>query len=146
MPDIRPGLRPAEREAGRMAMLDRAGLIKLTEQDYFANVDRRRLAPVLDCFLPDAVFTIQSAFASYRGRDSEIRGMFERFFEYRSILHADLETICDPAIQAVSSRFRVELEDPDGKRIAMRSVNQWYVRDGRFARVYVWMSGANVLT
>lgn len=129
-----------------MAKLDRAGLVTLAEQRYFTNVDRKNLDAVLGCFAEDAVFAIQSSFTVYRGRDGEIRGMFERLFGYRRVLHTDFETIADAETQAVSSRFRVELEDTDGKLVELHNVNHWYARNGLFQRVYVWMSGANVLT
>lgn len=125
--------------------LTREELIDMAENRYFGNVDRKRLDDVLGCFSVDATFVIQSHFTVHEGRDTGIRRMFEDFFaEYASILHADFETIADPAIQAVSSRFRAELLK-DSHRTVLMNVNHWYLKNGRFQRVYVWMSGANVL-
>ena len=42
-------------------------LIDMVENKYFANVDAKRLQPALDCFVPDAEFTIQSAFSKHVG-------------------------------------------------------------------------------
>ncbi len=127
-----------------MSRLDRAQLIDLAENRYFANVDEKNLAAVLDCFHPDAVVTVQSHFTEHAGRDDGIRKMFESLFEYDLVLHTDFETIADAEGQAVSSRFRVELEK-DGAHTTLMNVNHWYVVDGRFQRVYIWMSGDNVL-
>ncbi len=125
--------------------LARQELVDLAQIRYFANVDKKNLKAVLDCFNEDAVFTIQSSFTVHKGRDTGIKGMFERLFEYRKILHTDFETIADPETQSVSSRFRVELDDPTGQHATLMNVNHWYLMNGKFQRVIVWMSGENVL-
>jgi ketosteroid isomerase-like protein len=120
--------------------------IDLAVNKYFANVDRKNLQAVLDCFNPDAVFTIQSHFTVHTGRDAGIRKMFESLFEYKTILHTDFEHIVDPEKESISSRFRVELDPASGPHVHLMNVNHWYVQNGKFQRVYVWMSGQNVLT
>ena len=113
---------------------------------YFAALDERRLDDVLTYFNEDAIFTIQSAFIECKGRNVGIREMFVQFLDtYASILHTDFEHIVDPVAQAISSRFRVELDDRQGAHETKQSVNHWYFRDGKFQRVYVWISGDNVL-
>lgn len=124
--------------------LDREDLVDIAQNKYFGNVDRKRLQDVLACFNEDAVFTIQSHFTVHNGRDDGIRKMFEGLFEYDTVLHTDFETIADPTGQSVSARFRVEL-DKDGKHTTLMNVNHWYLENGKFQRVYVWMSGENVL-
>ena len=125
--------------------LSRDALIDLAINEYFANVDRKRMDETLACFHPDAVFTVQSDFLVHKGRDTGIRKMFEGLFECDTVLHTDFETIADEKTQAVSSRFRVELEK-GGNRTSLMSVNQWYVVNGKFGRVYVWIGGGpNVL-
>ena len=119
--------------------------VELAEKRYFGNVDKKNLQGVLDCFNEDAVFTIQSSFTVHSGRDTGIRAMFERLFEYKTILHTDFETIVDLNNESISSRFRVELDPASGPHIQLLNVNHWYLRDGKFQRVYVWMSGENVL-
>lgn len=115
-------------------------------EGYFAALDARRLDAVLGYFNADAVFTVQSAFIECTGRDRGIRAMFEQFLEtYEHVLHTDFEHIVDPVADAVSSRFRVELDERGGGHQTKQSVNHWYLRDGRFQRVYVWVSGDNVL-
>ena len=127
-------------------MESRESLTKLAIEQYFANVDRKDLGAVLACFNADAVFTIQSSFTVHEGRDDGIRRMFETFFnEYESILHTDFEVIADADHEAVSARFRAELKN--GAELAeLQNINHWYLEGGKFQRVYVWMSGDNVLT
>ena len=126
--------------------LTREQLIDMVQKQYFANVDKKDLPAVTGCFNEDAVFTIQSSFTVHEGRDDGIKGMFERLFEnHSSILHDDFETIADPEGQSVSSRFRVELNNVDGNHVTLMNVNHWYLKDGKFQRVFVWMSGENVL-
>lgn len=127
-----------------MAELSRDELVALAVDRYFANVDKKDLGAVLDCFNENAVFTIQSHGVVHRGRDTQIRQMFETLFEYDKILHTDFESIADPATQAISSRFRVEL-DKGSEHATLMNVNHWYARHRRFERVFVWMSGENVL-
>ncbi|MEQ8388055.1 MAG: nuclear transport factor 2 family protein [Alphaproteobacteria bacterium] len=124
--------------------LSREELIDIAQKKYFGNVDKKNMQAVLANFNPDAVFTIQSHFTVHEGRDEGIRKMFEGLFEYDTILHADFETIADVEGQAVSSRFRVEL-DKGSEHTTLMNVNHWYLKDGKFQRVFVWMSGENVL-
>lgn len=113
---------------------------------YFAALDERRLDDMLSYFQHDAIFTIQSAFIICEGRDAGIREMFSGFLDtYESILHTDFEHIVDPQSQSISSRFRVELDNRDGSHETKQSVNHWYFSDDLFQRVYVWISGDNVL-
>ena len=120
--------------------------VDMAQKHYFGNVDAKDLQAVLDCFNPDAVFTIQSSFTVHQGRDAGIKGMFERLFEnHTKILHTDFETIADPEGESVSSRFRVELDQNNGNHTTLLNVNHWYLKNGKFQRVFVWMSGENVL-
>lgn len=116
-----------------------------TVENYFLALDECRLDDVLSYFEPNAVFTIQSAFITCTGH-AEIHSMFTQFIDtYSSILHTDFEHIVDPTSAAISSRFRVELDNRDGSHETKQSVNHWYFNDGLFQRVYVWISGDNVL-
>ena len=125
--------------------LERSVYIESVEA-YFAALDERRLDDVLSYFNEDAVFTVQSAFITCNGRDNGIKEMCGQFFDtYENIVHTEFEHIVDPVAQAISSRFRVELDNRQGAHETKRSVNHWYFKDGKFQRVYVWISGDNVL-
>lgn len=126
-------------------MHDRRAYIDQVEA-YFRALDERRLDDVLAHFNADAVFTVQSAFITCEGRDSGIRQMFEGYLDnWVNGLHTDFEHIVDPVADAISSRFRVELGGRDGTHQTKQSVNHFYLHNGRFQRVYVWISGDNVL-
>ena len=124
--------------------IDRPKYIEVVEA-YFAALDDRRIDDVLTYFNEDAVFTIQSAFITCNGHQG-IKEMFGQFLDtYEKIVHTEFEHIVDPVAEAISSRFRVELDDRQGAHETKRSVNHWYFKDGKFQRVYVWISGDNVL-
>jgi len=126
-------------------MRDRRAYIDQVEA-YFRALDERRLDEVLAHFNVDAVFTVQSAFITCAGRETGIRRMFEDYLENWAVgVHTDFEHIVDPVADAISSRFRVELDGRDGTHQTKQSVNHFYLCDGRFQRVYVWISGDNVL-
>ena len=129
----------------KIKTLERSVYIETVEA-YFAALDERRLEDVLTYFNEGAVFTVQSAFVTCNGRDHEIKEMFGQFLDtYENILHTEFEHIVDPVAEAISSRFRVELDDRQGAHETKRSANHWYFKDGKFQRVYVWISGDNVL-
>jgi hypothetical protein len=110
---------------------------------YFGKVDRKDPGAVLRTFAPGAVFTIQSAFTTHEGRDTGIRKMFEN---YKIIVHKDFTHVVDVENNACSAQFNVELTDPAGKLTRLSNCNFFYLDDaGKFKRVFVYMSGPNVL-
>lgn len=118
----------------------------MIEQKYFANVRRKDLAATLACFCPDAVFTIQSAFRVHRGRDTEIKRMFENLFRnYATIVHSDFSHVVDVEQERCAAQFDVELTAPDGQKTRMSNCNVHLFENGKFKRVYVYMSGENIL-
>lgn len=121
-----------------------AGLVALVER-YFAAVDRMDLAATLDCFQPGARFTIATYDTSYEGRDSGLRGMFERLYgRYQRVWHGDFDHVVQ-APDRIASRFRVENTSFDGSVRSKHNCNFFTVRDGRFDEVFVYMSGDNSL-
>jgi len=122
--------------------------VDMVEQKYFANVDRKDMDAVLDCFTEDAVFTIQSAFTTHEGRDTGIRKMFENLFETNSqkIVHRDFKHVVDVENNRCAAQFEVELTDNDGNETYLSNCNFFYLdENGKFERVFVYMSGENVL-
>jgi hypothetical protein len=119
----------------------------MVENKYFGKVDRKDLGAVLRTFAPSAVFTIQSAFTTYEGRDTGIKQMFENLFEnYKVILHKDFAHVVDTENNACSAQFNVELTSPAGNLTRLSNCNFFYFNDnGKFKRVFVYMSGPNVL-
>ena len=121
----------------------RGEYVDVVENRYFANVDRKNLGGVLDCFHPDAVFTIQSAFSAHKGRDTGIKKMFENLFErYSGILHRDFGHVVDVEGECCASQFSVEnVSVRDGTETHLSNCNFFYLEGERFKRVYVYMSG-----
>jgi hypothetical protein len=136
--------RATDRAADRA--LDPAGMQALVER-YFAAVDRKDLAATLACFAPDARFGIANHGVFYEGRDSGLRGMFERLNgRYARVWHGDFDHLFDLPAQRVASRFRVENTTHEGQLLHKNNCNFFWLRGGVFSQVLVYMSGDNSLS
>lgn len=116
---------------------------------YFAAVDRMDVPATLACLAPDAAFTIATFDTTYCGRDTEIRGMFERLnTRYARVWHGQFDHVLMPP-HRVASRFRVENTLHDGSLQVKNNCNFFRARgDGPqavFDEVVVYMSGVNSL-
>jgi ketosteroid isomerase-like protein len=119
-------------------------LIHLAEA-YFAAVDRMDLAATLACFTPDACFTIATYNTVYRGRDTELRGMFERLnTRYARVWHGDFDHVVQGP-DRIASRFRVENLSFDNQKLVKNNCNFFRLRGTLFEEVFVYMSGDNSL-
>ncbi|MEO1901208.1 MAG: nuclear transport factor 2 family protein [Alcanivorax sp.] len=128
-----------------MKKLNRQQLIDMATQSYFANVDKKDMDAVLANFHDDAVFTIPTDPIVHEGK-AGIRAMFENLFSgFEEVWHGDFECTADEESQSVSARFNVYLKTADGTEVRLSNCNFWYVEDGKFSRVFVFMSGDNVL-
>lgn len=122
-------------------------LVDLVER-YFNFVDAYDLDGVLSCFTEDAVATVQSARSVHEGRDTNVRKMYEDLFEnYKTHMrHIHFRHIADPENGRIASQFTVELTDNEGNDVQLTNANFFYLENGKFNRVYVYMSdGVNVL-
>jgi ketosteroid isomerase-like protein len=125
--------------------LDRAGLIDLAINRYFANVDAKNMDAVLDCFNDEALFCVQTAFTRHAGK-AELRRMFEDFFgAWETIVHRDFTCTVDDKNGRITASFEAVLTAADGTKVTFFNTNFWRIRDGRFQEVYVYFSGENVL-
>lgn len=114
---------------------------------YFSAVDRGDMAATLACFAPDACFGIANHEVYYRGRDTELRGMYERLgARYARVWHGDFDHVIDVPNQRVASRFRVENTTHAGELLRKNNCNFFQVQDGLFVQVLVYMSGENSLS
>lgn len=126
-------------------LLDAVQLQALVER-YFAAVDQMNMEATLSCFVADARFVIANHAVEYQGRDTGLRGMFERLNDrYASVWHGDFDHVFDVPAQRVASRFRVENVTPAGEKLYKNNCNFFALRDGLFAQVFVYMSGDNSL-
>jgi ketosteroid isomerase-like protein len=125
--------------------LDRKGLVKLAIKSYFANVDKKRMEAVLDCFHDEAMFTVQTAHVRHSGK-AELRQMYETFFStYKKIVHRDFVCTVDEKNGRIAASFVADLWDHKGVKTSLHNTNFWRIRDDKFQEVYVYMSGTNVL-
>jgi len=62
-----------------MVTLRRAEMVNLVEHSYYSNIDFRRLGTVLDCFVSDALLSVDGR--HHRGRDREIKTYLTQVLE-----------------------------------------------------------------
>ena len=121
--------------------------IDIVTKRYFDGVDNYNLDQVLDCFHEDAVLTEVTSMTVHEGRDQGIRKMFEGLFDAHSrIWHGNFVHTADTENAAICSQFSVEVT-PKGadEELRYENSNRFYLKDGKFTRVYVYMSGENLL-
>ena len=122
----------------------RSALIMLVER-YFAAVDRMDLDATLACFTADARVTIATFDTVYQGRDTEVRGMYERLFaRYASVWHGDFDHVAQPP-QRIASQFTVRNVSAQGMLAVKHNCNFFRWRDGVIVAMSVYMSGDNSL-
>ena len=125
--------------------LTRAQLIDLAIHRYFANVDRKDMEAVLDCFHDEALFCVQTAFIRHAGK-AELRRMFEDFFgAWARIVHKDFTYTVDEINGRIAASFEAVLTGHDGRKVTFFNTNFWRIREGKFQEVYVYFSDENVL-
>ncbi len=125
--------------------LDRQGLIDLAINQYFANVDKKDLEAVLDCFHDNAMLTVQTVFTIHEGKQN-IGRMFKDFFDsYGVIIHRDFTYTVDEVNGRIVASFVAELKDNEDNTTYLHNTNFWRIRDNKFQEVYVYMSGENPL-
>ncbi len=112
---------------------------------YFAAVDAEDLPRVLATLSEDCVFSVETHGVVLNGH-AEISGMFHRLWHNHSaVKHHTFTHVPDPANGRIASQFKVENTELDGHVTHKSNCNFFECRDGRFARVAVYMAGANTL-
>lgn len=126
--------------------LSRDELVDLALNKYFANVDKKDLDAVLDCFQDNAMITVQTAFAVHDGKDN-IKRMFVDFMgAWETIIHRDFTCTVDETNGRITACFTAELVDSEGNTTLLYNTNFWRIRGDKFQEVYIYMSGENPLT
>lgn len=121
--------------------------IDIVTKRYFDGVDNKRMSQILDCFTEDAILTEVTSETVHRGRDTGIRAMFVKLLaDFDPIWHGNFVHTADPASNAICSQFTV-LITPTGTSEELRyeNCNRFYLKGDKFHRVYVYMSGDNLL-
>ena len=112
---------------------------------YFAAVDRMDLDATLNCFTVDARVTIATFDTVYRGRDTDIRGMYSRLFaRYASVWHGDFDHIV-AAPTRIASQFTVRNVSFQHALTVKHNCNFFRMHEGRICDMRVYMSGDNSL-
>lgn len=120
--------------------------IDIVTKRYFDGVDNKDLAKVLDCFTDDAVLTEVTSNTVHTGRDAGIRAMFVKLFaDFSDIWHGNFVHTADPHSNAVCSQFTVLITPHGGPELRYENCNRFYLKGDKFHRVYVYMSGDNLL-
>ena len=120
--------------------------IDIVTKRYFNAVDNHDLDGVLDCFHSDASLTEVTTMTSHSGRDKGIKKMFEGLFDsFSHIWHGNFVHTADAKAQSICSQFTVLITPHDGEELRYENCNRFYLRDGKFSEVFVYMSGDNLL-
>ena len=120
--------------------------VDIVTKRYFQGVDNLDLDMVMDCFHKDAVLREMTSNTVHDGY-AAIKEMFVGLFEFHSrIWHGNFVHTVDVNEQAICSQFSVEVTPKEtGEELRYENCNRFYLDDGRFKRVFVYMSGENLL-
>ncbi len=120
--------------------------VDIVTKSYFHGVDNFDLDMVMGCFHQDAMLRKVTSDTVHDGYDA-IKEMFVRLFESHSrIWHGNLVHTVDVDEQAICSQFSVENTTKEtGEELRYENCNRFYLDDGRFKRVFIYMSGDNLL-
>lgn len=120
--------------------------VDIVTKRYFDGVDNKDMAKVLDCFSEDAILTEVTSNTVHRGREVGIRSMFTKLFaDFSEIWHGNFVHTADPQSNAICSQFTVLITPNGGSELRYENCNRFYLKGDRFHRVYVYMSGDNLL-
>ena len=124
-------------------MLNKAQLIDLVENQYFAQMDQKRLDATLSCLTADCVWRIYPAGITLNGRDHEIRSAFkDAMAKYPTMWHGDFDCIVDEQAQRVCATFNVRLVDASGAETTMSNAKIFRVFNGKFSELDLYFSSA----
>lgn len=120
-------------------------LIDIVTKRYFDGVDTKALDLVLDCFTEDAVLTEVTSRTVHAGK-RQIAAMFRRLFvDFEQLWHGNFVHVADPQSNTICSQFTVLITPIGGTPLRYENCNRFYLDDDRFSRVFVYMSGDNLL-
>lgn len=120
--------------------------IDIVTKRYFDGVDTKDMPKVLDCFTPDAILTEVTSNTVHTGRDAGIQAMFAKLFtDFSQIWHGNFVHTADPDSNAICSQFTVLITPNDGVELRYENCNRFHLKDEKFHRVFVYMSGDNLL-
>ena len=120
--------------------------IDIVTKRYFDGVDNKNMEQVLACFTEDALLTEVTSNTVHTGRDAGVRAMFARLFsDFAEIWHGNFVHTADPQSNSVCSQFTVLITPNGSTELRYENCNRFYLKGDKFHRVYVYMSGDNLL-
>lgn len=122
--------------------------IDFVTKRYFHSVDNDEIDLILDCFHEDAILTEVTSNTTHQGRDVGIKTMLEGFLGAHSrIWHGNFVHTVDTTQASICSQFSVEVTAKgESEPIRYENCNRFYLKDGKFSSVFIYMSGENLLT
>jgi SnoaL-like domain len=119
--------------------------IDIVTKRYFDGVDNKNMDAVLDCFTEDAILTEVTSATVHNGKPA-IAAMFTKLFaDFSDIWHGNFVHTADRDSNAVCSQFTVLITPNGGPELRYENCNRFYLKGYKFHRVYVYMSGDNLL-
>ncbi len=120
--------------------------VDIVSKRYFHGVDNFDMDRVMGCFHEDAVLREMTSNTVHDGYEA-IKNMFIGLFDYHSrIWHGNFVHTVDVREQAICSQFSVEItEKESGELRRYENCNRFYLEAGKYRRVFVYMSGENLL-
>ena len=120
--------------------------VDIVTKRYFHGVDNFDMDQVMDCFHANAVLKEMTSNTVHDGH-AAIQQMFVGLFDYHArIWHGNFVHTVDTREQAICSQFSVEVTARESDELSRyENCNRFYLDDGKFSRVFVYMSGENLL-
>jgi hypothetical protein len=120
--------------------------VDIVTKRYFHGVDNGDMDLVMGCFHQDASLREMSSDTLHDGHDA-IKEMFVGLFDAHSrIWHGNFVHTVDTQAHAICSQFSVEVTPKDASELVRyENCNRFYLGDGKFRSVFVYMSGENLL-
>ena len=126
-------------------LLNRHELIDNVEH-YFANVDNGNISKLLTYLTADCIISIVTSNITHKGRDTDIKKMFERrLLNTEKAWHGNFRHLVDAELGWVTSRFDVHRTNSEGKYREMDNINFFEFEKEKICRISIWMSGENSL-
>lgn len=123
----------------------RAGMLDVM-QAYFRCVDTKDIEGLMALLTEDCLVRIESEQLEHRGRDTGVRGMFERLFAtYARIWHGDFRWVIDTEAGIIACQLTVINTSPDGTEHHKYNSSFYHLRGNRISYAGIYMSGRNAL-
>ena len=120
-------------------------LIAIVET-YFKHVDNGETQIVLDQLTENCEISIVTDSLIHKGRDSEIKQMFERRLEHtKNAWHGNFKHLVDEKMGWVTTRFDVKRTDINDLYREMDNINFFEFHELKIEKISIWMSGENSL-